>query len=150
MQFKSAFFDSGVCSQLKKYCQKMASNSAIGAAAARIGTRYQSRRQSAVSSANNGSNDVEIGQYLDRANQVEINVSRSETETQAMMSTGVSDKHRNRANKAEESFLDGIYGICKLHDEAFCTIFAYPASNRRQLLSQVTLPGHRNGQKCWL
>jgi len=103
--------------------EQMASNSANGVAAARIGTRYQSRRQSAVSTANNGSNDVEIGGYLDRANQVEINVSRSETETQSMKSTGVSDKHRNRANKVEESFLDGIFGICKLHDEAFDTIF---------------------------
>ena len=80
-------------------------------------TRYQSRRTTLNShiAANPDSDVAEtvIVGYLDRANDVESNVERSDSESLAIRSSGVSTRHNIRANIAEKSFLDGISSVCK-------------------------------------
>ena len=68
-----------------------------------------------LGAASNSTDVLDLGTYLDHVKEIETNVDRSASEVQAMNANGVTPKHGKRANKLEESFIDGIAGICELH-----------------------------------
>ena len=93
----------------------MSVQSYVGAMTGRTRHATSSNRQQTLGAASNSSDDLDLGAYLDHVKDIETNVDRSASEVQAMNARGVTPKHWKRANLLENSFIDGIAGIRKLH-----------------------------------
>jgi len=73
--------------------------------------RARTRSSNLTTPVSTGSDAFDFGSYLDTITATETNVVRSETEQNALKSSGVTLLHLKRAHKAEKSFLEGISSI---------------------------------------
>ena len=72
--------------------------------------------------------DIDVTALLHEAEANEVDVERSKESLKALNNKGVSEAHVRRANKTEQSFVDGLQRVCKFLSGCFLLLTRMPSS----------------------